>query len=317
MLTLQFYIDYLKDKNSGQYDDEKDLTTKAQQVKKVVDDLGVPDALVRLLLHRAIGEDLQGAVFDDQTPLRSELLDFTLLAKANNGTWTTDLVTYLEKNEDTDTVTPEMFFQDVVVPTLQPSSRSADVTVPDPIVYRQAPRIRRTGTQLKIDGGKFGVIAAVAGRPGPEDSLPTFQFLQFASSDRTATYDDGSTTTKKFNDLYDIDTENPVQMKEPGAYITVSHTDAPRWSVALKLGKAALTEVKVTDTYTTHLVRRLKPRSYEILWTIQWTFAVTWDSGKGSAEYGVVSTAKESSTLTLAAELVRANGVKEETIRAT
>nr|WP_062340283.1 hypothetical protein [Herbidospora sakaeratensis] len=309
MPNLQFYIDYLKSNNSGQYDDEHDLAVKAQQVKDVVEDVDVPEELISLLLRRAIGDDLHGAVFGDQTTLRGELLDFTLLARAHDDKWVADLKTYLEKKKDADMVTPEMFFQDVVVPTFEKAGGS--ITFPEPTVYHRAPRIRRTDTSLVIDGGKFGVIAGVAG-PGE----PTFQFLQFASSDRVADYSDGSTTTKTFDDLYDIDEERAVTAGRPGEYVTVGHADAPRWRAALRLGTAALTRVKVADTYTTHLVRRLKPGSFEILWTVVWTFTVAYGSGEEAAAYQVGSAKRERRGLTLPERPVRANGVEEKTVRA-
>ncbi|MFB4279533.1 hypothetical protein ACBJ59_29890 [Nonomuraea sp. MTCD27] len=130
--------------------------------------------------------------------------------------------------------------------------------------------------------------------------------LQFASSDRVATYD-GVTVGNRFTNA--LDTSKRPWYKGvsaqivPGAPTAVAPNDAPRWGLPKVWAKGQkLRGITIRDTFVTHVVMEVAPNKFHKLFTCEWAFTVDYDAtnpGAARAGYQVTGQRFESGEIAL------------------
>ncbi|WP_370352123.1 hypothetical protein [Catenulispora sp. EB89] len=167
---------------------------------------------------------------------------------------------------------------------------------------------------VTIGAGLFEIVAGFRA-PAAQKGQPTMGVLQFASSDRTATFNDGTTVRRSFQNALDS-VERPwikgasVQLA-PDAPTILTADDGPKWDLPLQDDqKRELVSVTIVDSYTTHVVTQTDTNAFTTLYTCEWNFTAEYAAAHPEAatqHYTVVRQAPSNTQIRLTGHELLAN----------
>jgi hypothetical protein len=143
--------------------------------------------------------------------------------------------------------------------------------------------------------------------------------LQFATSDRVATYE-GVTVSNRFTNALDT-SERPwykgvYARIAPGAPTAVAPNDAPRWGLPKVWAEGQkLRGITIRDTFVTHAVVEVAPNRFHKFFTCEWAFTVDYDATEpeaARASYQVTGQRFESGEITLSGQEPLTGGYRDQ-----